>query len=587
MLGVWGLVWYGWRSQPTLPSAPSVKKPTTNPGRSEPIARRTRPPSVRPSTRPKTPRVAPPKVTSPPRTPSQPKPIKELDLPLLFAQINGFVRSFRFELALENLRTVHAVAGRSADRERVARRIEWVEGYLQLLDKLIVAIRSGPLRGHRLRIEGLRQLAVTLVDASRGGFRAALADKGFVGELWGNMPYRQRWGLIAQMPWSGAEWLRIARLSRDLDDAKLAEKSLVRAWGASKSVRPEVGRLLSSYRGKPTPDGGWVLYRGALVTPEVREKRTRGLVLFEGRWVTRKERYHLVRHHVRQGDRWIPRTPEQLIRAGYKQVNGRWMSRQQRASQTRDFKHPWRHRTENWLVETNISQQFARLAGAALESAYVAQKAFFGKEPRGRKRLTMKIWKGYEDYRGYCKKIGNMSNLNASGFAPSEPRTAVAYDKYKSRTSLMRTVIHESTHLFYGVAIRRSAPSWMAEGMATYFEGFRLSSSGQLTFDHKPANRLRLLKSALESNQTFPLEQFSMLRVHDLLNTNSTRALVFYAQAWGYFYFFNKTENPRYRAAFQKYWKGLKRGAVPKLKKLLGGDYAPVERDFRRFMRKQ
>ena len=119
------------------------------------------------------------------------------------------------------------------------------------------------------------------------------------------------------------------------------------------------------------------------------------------------------------------------------------------------------------------------------------------------------------------------------------------------------------------------------------FEGFRSRSGGRLTFHHKAASRLRLLKSALGSNQTFGFEQFSMLRAQDLLNTNSTRALVFYEQAWGYFYFFQNAPEARYRTAFQQYFDGIKRGALPNLKKLLGGSYAALQRDFRLFMLKQ
>ncbi len=514
----------------------------------------------------------------------RPAPLTPQDLTRIFTQINGFVRSFDFELALKNLRTLESLAARQSDLDRVAERTRFTEQYLGLLDRMIESIKSGLLRGHPLKIEGLEGLSVRLVDANRRGFRAKLAQRGQVGERWSNMAYRQRWDLLRRIGLSGREWLTLGRLSHDLDAEKLAETCLVRAWVAEASMRPAISELLSNYRQQTA---SWVLYRGRFVTPEDKEHLARGLVRFRGKWVTTEDRRHLARNHVKQGGKWIPLTANQLRSRGYKKVEGRWLSPYEQVDRGRDFTNAWVVTTTHWQVKSNISQKYARRVANALETAYVAHRAYFGRQPTGRERMTMLAFRTYEDYRSYCKKVGKLAHINASGFSPSEPRTACAYDKHKNRDVMLRTLVHEATHLYFQLAYRTNVPSWVAEGMATYFEGYRERSGGRLTFHHKAAERLRLLKSALGSRQTFPLKELMGLRAGELLNTDATRALMFYAQCWGTFYFLQKTANPRYRAGFQKFFAGVRRGARPNLAKLLGVGLDRVDEDLRRFMLKQ
>ncbi len=503
---------------------------------------------------------------------------------VLLAQIRSFIRTARFSQALEDLaRLKRRVSGSSlAEAEAQVTR---VKAYAALKRAVLKAIRNGPLKNHALQLAGAKAVGARLTGADDTHYTLALAGGGTAKGSWAQLPFKTMWGLFNRLGLTAAQQLRLADLSWECEASRLAERSLSKAWAAPEH-RSAIVERIALHRGvSRTTGGGFVPHRGRFVTVAEKRQHDRGLVSFRGKWVTQSDKRHMLSNHEKINGKWVALTAEQLRQRGFIKYQGKWRTAKEIGQRRGEWKEAWTERTAHYEIKTNHSKQFALKLAKVVEQAYVLYKRLFGGEPKGTQRMRLLAFRTYEDYRAYCERTGNLAQLNATGFSPSEPRTACGYDKLKDERSLLQTMLHEGAHLFYQLAFDGQPESWLAEGMATYFEGFRLKSGGQIKFHHKPRMRRTLFRQALSQGRQIPLQEFFTADAGKLINSNANRALVFYSQAWAVHYFLRKSPDPRYRQGFLRYWKAVARGSKPNLLKLIGVPLAQMERDFKAFIR--
>ncbi len=500
------------------------------------------------------------------------------------AQINSFVRGFKLDLAVRDLEKYGTQTGAESVKAEVAARVARVRLYQKLLERLIAAINTGALKGKAVELSGLGKL--TLSSADPAGITVALeGGKGSSKAAWAGLSFADRYALLERIAPSPAEWWSLSWLAEDADAPKLAERAMVEAWKKDPARRDEIGRRLARIRGTSVPPGGYALHEGRFVGADEKAQLDKGLVRFRGEWVTAEDKHHLERNHTKIDGKWVPLTEDQLKARGYVQHEGKWVTSQELSALRGEWASAWTHETAHYRIKCNVSEKFAQKLGVALEDAYAAYRQFFGKDPQGTGPQLVLAMRDFEDYRQYCQQNDMMNMVNATGFAMAHKRTVIGYDKLKDLNSLLGTMLHEGAHLYFGLAYPTDTPSWLAEGMATYFEGFKADQDGHVTFDHCARSRLQQLQMAIGGKQTIPLDQFLASNALVLINTDSNKALVFYAEAWGLFYFCHHTIDARFKDAFAKYFDGVKRGAQPELKKLLGADYAEFEQEFLKFIR--
>jgi len=504
---------------------------------------------------------------------------------VMLAQIRGFVRTFRFKKALADLKQLERAVQGSSRRDAQVQ-LQRVQRYLALKQRLIDGIRKGPLKHYRLPLAGAKAVDARLSGADDTHYHLALPRGGRAKGMWAQLSFASLWRLFDRLKLSATQQLALADLAWDSDASKLAERSLARAWLA-RGDRGAITQLISRHRGVAIPAGGWVLHEGRFITADAKRNVDKGLVLFRGRWVTRADKRHLLANHEKIAGKWVALTAAQLRERGYILYQGRWQTAKEIAQRRGEWKEAWTERSAHYVIKTNHSKRFARKLAVAIEQAYTLYEKLFGGKPKGTQPMRLLAFRTYEDYRSYCEKTGNLAQLNATGFSPSEPRTACGYDKLKDERSLMQTMLHEGAHLFYQLSFAGDPDSWLAEGMATYFEGFKLRSSGQVEFHHKPRMRRTLFRQAMSRDEHIPLKDFFGADAGKLINSNAKQALIFYAQAWALHYFLRTTPNPRYRQGFQRYWVGVARGNKPDLLKLLKIPIAQFERDFLAFIKAQ
>ena len=190
----------------------------------------------------------------------------------------------------------------------------------------------------------------------------------------------------------------------------------------------------------------------------------------------------------------------------------------------------------------------------------------------------------FDDYATYCRKLNHLEKLNATGFAPSEPGTLCGYDKFADDGSFVRTILHEGCHLFYQQAFPGSRPpSWVAEGMATNFEGFTLTD-GHPTFTFISRERSGEAREAVRRHALPSISEFLKADAGELIATDPKRALTFYGEAWAVFYFMNHTLDRRYRDGFAAFMERTNQGGKADLKEALGPAFDTLEADFAEFV---
>ncbi|MEK7865912.1 MAG: DUF1570 domain-containing protein, partial [Planctomycetota bacterium] len=147
------------------------------------------------------------------------------------------------------------------------------------------------------------------------------------------------------------------------------------------------------------------------------------------------------------------------------------------------------------------------------------------------------------------------------------------------------TMAHEAAHLYYfRIAAASGAPSWYAEGMATQFEGFRWAGS-KYVYDRLSRSRLPFLRRAIEQGRLLPLDQIVSADALTLINSDTEKALVFYAECWAFVYFLTQTDQEEHREAFRKYRDAVDSGKAAPLSEFVG-DLRALDADFVKFIKR-
>ncbi|KAF0244588.1 MAG: hypothetical protein FD180_2406 [Planctomycetota bacterium] len=346
----------------------------------------------------------------------------------------------------------------------------------------------------------------------------------------------------------------------------ILEEALKKQPALRKSLNAGIARR----RGIMEPKGGYVLFRGNYVTPEDKKNIEKNLVLYEGRWITAQERDNRSKGLVLAGGKWVPAQEAELQARGFRKRDGKWLSREEIDALCSDWSNAWTEQTAHYVIKTNVGESFAKDLAALIEVDYAALREFYGgREPSLPKseKMTLYAYRSYEDYRKYCVDNNAQDCLNAAGFARSNSTTVVGWNKVGSTKTLLQTMAHEAAHLYYyQVCPGSRAPSWLAEGMATYFEGFRWTGKA-FTYNFVSDIRLPFVRDAMKKGTHLPLATVLESDALTLINKDHETALLYYAECWSLNYFLSKTTNAAWRQAYTEYRKGVEAGKTDPLSK--------------------
>ncbi len=511
---------------------------------------------------------------------------KERELALLsVAELETFVKRFRFEKALDGYKKYRKDLTSPSLCAEADARIAALGGVVAAFKRVRERLNSGGLKDAKMTMAGVEISLTKAVDDET--FEFTMARGGGKG-AWAALGPEGLFALLDRVSPKPDERLGMGIVAWDLGLQARAMDDLQRAVKADAKLKGRLDAFVSARRGIDVPKGGFVAWQGRYVTSEEKANLEKGLALFQGKWVTKDDYAHLAKGEIQVEEKWVPGDEKTLLSKGYRSYKGTWYTREAYHLLRAKWEEAVEVSTTHYDIRTNQGEDFAQELAVLCEVAYEDYKAFYGgKEPSmgPKERMTLWAFAGYEDYRRHCVEHGSEAELQAAGFAVSNSTVVVGWNKTGDTAEFLATMAHEAAHLYYfRVAAASGAPSWYAEGMATQFEGFRWAGS-KYVYDRLSRSRLPFIRRAIEQNRLIPLDQLVAGEALTLINSDTEKALVFYAECWALVYFLTQTDQEEYRAAFRRYRDAVDSGKAAPLSEFFT-DLRALDADFVKFIKR-
>jgi tetratricopeptide (TPR) repeat protein len=499
---------------------------------------------------------------------------------LTVSEIEALVKRYQFARAVLEYEKLLPSLKSALRKSEVEARLPEVKGMAGALKRLVAGINGG---GLKLKATiGKTELAITKADPAAFQFTIPKGEGRFP---WAALDADLFCDFAQQAGAAAEELTGLGCLAWDAGRPATAQKMFDAAVKKDAKQKALLNAFVARRRGIAAPEGGFVAWKGRYVTAEEKANLEKGLVLFEGQWVTSKDREQMAKGLVKLDGQWVPGQDGELLKRGYRKVDGKWMSAEDVAALRSNWETAWVEETTHYTIRTNESEQFAKDLSSLIESAYADFQVYYGSEPKlaSKEKMTLFAFRSFEDYRKYCIEQKAEDHLAAAGFARSDAMTVAGWNRTGNRQQFLQTMVHEAAHLFwYRIAPGAKAPSWYAEGMATYFEGFSWNGS-KYTFNHVAESRLPFVREAVKSGKQMPLKDLLAADALALINSDTQKALLFYAQCWSLNFYLSVTENKAYRAAYAEYRKAVENGQ-PKTLLDCFPDAAKFESDWVKFV---
>ena len=244
-----------------------------------------------------------------------------------------------------------------------------------------------------------------------------------------------------------------------------------------------------------------------------------------------------------------------------------------------------RERSEHYVIETNISREFARLARQHMESMFSAYRRAL---PRFDQPLEKKFRvKLFRSKAGYNSAVPDMVR-GSSGVFVSQKRMLAAYLGDRVPESVFRTLYHEGFHQFMFQAISRDSPLWVNEGLATYFAEGTWNGNG-FTLGQVPLKRLHVVRQAIRRNNIVPFSRLMRMDTDKWVRNiriNKSRASVQYSQVWSFIHFLLHASGSHHSSRLMGYLTAISRGRDHEraFQKHIGGDMQALTRSWKSYV---
>ena len=158
-------------------------------------------------------------------------------------------------------------------------------------------------------------------------------------------------------------------------------------------------------------------------------------------------------------------------------------------------------KTKEAIVKSNTSKEIAESVGQRIDNFCAVFGSFFdelGLDKKSDNKLVARLFDTYEEYEAQFKR-------NHEGDAPlayfSGSLNAIVLFNDEADITLRQTLFHECSHQ-YLYRYTSDAPKWLSEGLAEYFEGWRMTGEGKLVEKRANLYDLKLLQDALRAGKS-------------------------------------------------------------------------------------
>ncbi len=219
-----------------------------------------------------------------------------------------------------------------------------------------------------------------------------------------------------------------------------------------------------------------------------------------------------------------------------------------------NWRDAWRVKSTSYTVHTNVGWSVGTGISRAMEQMNrFYRETYLGKRGSGKtSRCTIDVYRSRTEF---IEHTGNSSALGL--YFPGQNRVAAFDPRADGGTlrELYETLFHETSHQFTHLVCRSTIPSWLNEGLATYFESARILAGGRVVPNLPNKGRLTNLQQTLNDGDP---------TVRDVVSYSEPGSYPaeYYCVGWGLTYFFKNYENEKservYAPHFDAYLKSYK-----------------------------
>src|SRR5688572_2616266 len=198
-------------------------------------------------------------------------------------------------------------------------------------------------------------------------------------------------------------------------------------------------------------------------------------------------------------------------------------------------------RSKEAIVKANTSKEIAEAVGQRIDNFCKVFQGFYddlGLEKKSDNMLSARLFDTYEEYQRHYKRTSSDDDPPLAYWSPSMNSIVLYNDE--ADVTLRQTLFHESSHQYLS-RYTSDAPKWLNEGLAEYFEGWRMSPAGELLEKRVNLYDLKLLQDCLKSGKSLApraLAAFTAEEFNEFKKRNPTlHPYLHYVTAWGMVYF--------------------------------------------------
>ncbi len=196
------------------------------------------------------------------------------------------------------------------------------------------------------------------------------------------------------------------------------------------------------------------------------------------------------------------------------------------------------------------------------------------------------VFRSSSSYRPFKPKRpdGKPDDGIAGYFQPGEARNYITLSTEGSREDTYGTIFHEYVHYLMDTNLGRSKiPAWFNEGIAEYYQTFRIVDDQKVYLGDLQNGHLSLMNNA----KLIPFKDFLNVTNYSLAGGGHSRS-IFYAQAWAFIHFLIHGNNGVNSDGLNKYVSLLQRNIDEEkaFREAFSTDYASMERDLQKYLKK-
>ncbi len=309
---------------------------------------------------------------------------------------------------------------------------------------------------------------------------------------------------------------------------------------------------------------------------KVREKDGGYVIEFEHGTVVLRDK-SLVKAVEIEGDMsdYVPANEDerQKLAQGFVRYRGKWMSKSAYGDELRrkaeDSKKraddiaahatwdtAWTKETQHFLFQSNTSPELIEHYADLLEGYYALMDNRFDIKPGPllrRTKMAVKIFKSKKEF----QKIAGAGS-STLGYFDRSNQVLCLFHNYAEPSQTEWVALHECTHLLTYLIDPQYFPQiWLNEAVADYFgsSDIFLDKKGKLVITPGTLQNDRVLtvQNAIKDGKDTSLDTLFDISREDFDGFQ-------YAHAWSFIYFLNNS-NPKYKKAFDRFFKDLYTGA--------------------------